>query len=116
MNPADRPNILFIMTDHQRADSLGMVQAGVEVTPNLNKLAGAGTLFERAYNTCPLCVPARTALATGKYPTKNGVVFNDWRGVRAGDHIPIHQVLYEAGYEILPPEEQKEPLSKALSC
>ena len=38
-------------------------------------------VFERAYDTCPLCVPARTALATGVYPTKNGVVYNDWKGV-----------------------------------
>jgi arylsulfatase A-like enzyme len=100
MNSSVRPNLLFIMTDHHRADSLGMVQSGVEVTPNLNRLAGAGTRFNRAYNTCPLCVPARTALATGKYPTKNGVVFNDWRGIRAGDHTPIHQILFEQGYEV----------------
>jgi arylsulfatase A-like enzyme len=125
-------NILFIMTDHQRADSIGMVQSGgsdakrpsdaalqgsrpetpqgrgkhpqdakrIEVTPNLNRLAAEGTFFSRAYNTCPLCVPARTALATGKYPTRNGVVFNDWKGERAGDHKPIHQYLYEAGYQV----------------
>lgn len=95
-----RPNILFIMTDHQRADSLGMVQAGREVTPNLNQLASNGTVFTRAYTTTPLCVPARTSLATGKYPTKNGVVFNDWKGVRAGDHKPMHQYLAENGYEV----------------
>ncbi|MDF1513922.1 MAG: sulfatase-like hydrolase/transferase [Anaerolineae bacterium] len=100
MTIADRPNLLFLMTDHQRADSLGMVQSGAEVTPNLNRLAGAGTRFTRAYTTCPLCVPARTALATGKYPTKNGVVFNDWQGVRAGDHMPLHQMLFEAGYSV----------------
>ncbi len=93
-------NLLFIMTDHQRADSIGMVQGGVEVTPNLNRLAAEGVVFNRAYTTCPLCVPARTALATGKYPTKNGVVFNDWRGIRAGDHKPIHQLLAEAGYDV----------------
>ena len=93
-------NLLFLMTDHQRADSLGMVQAGVEVCPNLNHLASRSTLFNRAYNTCPLCAPARTALATGKYPTRNGIVYNDWRGVRAGDHKPIHQCLDEAGYDV----------------
>jgi len=98
--PTARPNLLFVMTDHQRADSLGMTQAGVEVTPNLNRVAGEGTVFSRAYDTCPLCVPARTALATGKYPTHNGVVFNDWRGLRAGDHKPLHQCLHEAGYEV----------------
>jgi len=96
----EKRNLLFIMTDHQRADSLGMVQAGMEVTPNLNRLAAQGATFTRAYNTCPLCVPARTALATGKYPTKNGIVFNDWKGSRAGDHKTIHECLAEAGYDV----------------
>ena len=94
------PNLLFLATDHQRADSIGAVQAGVEVTPNLNRLAGQGTHFQRAYTTCPLCVPARTAIATGKYPTRNGVVYNDWKGERAGDHKPLHQFLAEAGYDV----------------
>ncbi|MCZ6680675.1 MAG: sulfatase-like hydrolase/transferase [Candidatus Poribacteria bacterium] len=97
---AGNPNLLFIMTDHQRADSIGMVQVGVEVTPHLNRLAKTGVHFTRAYNTSPLCVPARTALATGVYPTTNGVVFNDWKGLRAGDHVPIHQILADAGYGV----------------
>lgn len=96
----DRPNILVIMTDHQRADSIGMVQCGVEVAPCLDRLAREAAVFERAYTTSPLCVPARTALATGKYPTRNGVVFNDWRGVRAGDHQTIHELLKSAGYAV----------------
>ena len=120
-----KPNILFIMTDHQRGDSIGMVQAGIEVTPNLNRLASNGVVFTRAYDTCPLCVPARTALATGKYPTKNGVVFNDWKGVRAGDHKPIHQCLAEAGYDVghigvhhirvEPTIQERVPFSKWIS-
>ena len=98
---ADRlPNILMLMTDHQRVDSVGMVQCGVEVTPRLNRLAQQGTFFRRAYNACPLCIPARTALATGKYPTANGVVNNDREGRTAGDCTPIHQYLAEAGYEV----------------
>ena len=95
-----RPNILLFMTDHQRADSLFMEQCGREVTPNLNQLAREGMVFERAYDTCPLCVPARTALATGIYPTKNGVVYNDWKGVTAGTYEPVHKALQKAGYEI----------------
>ena len=94
-----RPNILLFMTDHQRADSLFMEQCGREVTPNLNRLAREGMVFERAYDTCPLCVPARTALATGVYPTKNGVVYNDWKGVTAGGFEPLHKALQKAGYE-----------------
>ncbi len=95
-----QPNLLFLMTDHQRADSLGMVQHGVEVTPHLNRLAAQAAAFSRAYNTCPLCVPARTALATGKYPTHNGIVTNDWRGRRAGDHLTLHELLSRAGYDV----------------
>ncbi len=99
------PNLVFMMTDHQRADSINMTQLGADgqpiaVCPALNQLATEGTYFSRTYNTCPLCVPARTALATGKYPTKNGVVFNDWQGGRAGDHLTIHQMLDESGYDV----------------
>ena len=98
--PHRTPNLLFIMTDHQRADSLGMVQAGIEVVPALNRLASRATVFSRAYTTCPLCVPARTALATGKYPTRNGVVCNDWRGGTAGDHTTLFECLADAGYAV----------------
>ncbi len=77
-----------------------MKQCGKEVTPNLNRLAQEGCVFNRAYTSSPICVPARTALATGKYPTKNKVVFNDWKAIRASDHKPIHQFLGEAGYRL----------------
>ncbi|MBD2845565.1 sulfatase-like hydrolase/transferase [Paenibacillus sp. IB182496] len=96
----NRPNLVFITTDHQRADSLHMTQCGREVTPHLNRLAAQSAQFERAYCSAPLCVPARTALATGKYPTASGVVCNDWSGETAGDHPPMHQMLAEAGYRL----------------
>jgi len=79
---------------------IGMVQCGREVTPNLNRLVKEGVRFTRAYDTCPLCVPARTALATGKYPTANGVVYNDWKGVTAGSYEPFHKTLKNAGYYV----------------
>lgn len=94
------PNLLFITTDHQRADTLFMRQCGIEVTPRLNALARESTQYTRAYTTCPLCVPARTAMATGLYPTRNGVVINDWKGRSAGNHVPLHQHLARAGYDV----------------
>lgn len=93
-------NILYIMTDQQRFDTIGMVQCGREVSPNLNKLAKKSMVFNRAYTTCPLCIPARTALATGIYPTKTNVVYNDWKGVTAKKLTPIHSILKEAGYRV----------------
>lgn len=95
-----RKNLLFLMTDHQRADSLGMRQAGREVTPHLNRLAAESVDFRRTYNACPLCVPARTALATGLFPTRSGVVYNDWRGDTATDQSTLHETLSRAGYDV----------------
>ncbi|PCJ59961.1 MAG: hypothetical protein COA79_09145 [Planctomycetota bacterium] len=95
-----RPNLLYVVTDHQRADSLNMVQCGIEVTPNLNMLATKGVAFERAYNVCPLCVPARTSFSTGLYPLKNGITINKREGVEPQNHKPIHQYLSEAGYTV----------------
>ncbi len=93
-------NILFMMTDHQRFDTIGMVQCGREVTPNLNKLVKDARVYNRAYTTCPLCVPARTALATGVYPTENHVVFNDWKGVTASKIPTIHTILRDNGFKV----------------
>ena len=100
-----RQNLVFIMTDHQRADSIGMVQTdkdgqSTEVCPTLNRLAAEGAYFSRMYNASPLCVPARTALATGKYPTDNGIVYNDWQGTCASQHLTLHQILAESGYDV----------------
>lgn len=98
--PSARPNLVFMMTDHQRYDSFGMVQGGVQVAPNLNRLGSQSCFFERTYNTAPLCAPARTALFTGKCPFHTGVVNNDFEGVTAQDHKPFQQYLAEAGYDV----------------
>lgn len=93
-------NLLFVTTDHQRHDSLGLVQAGREVTPTANALAARGCRFERAYTACPLCVPARTSLATGLHPHRHGVLHNDWRGETARAVVPLHERLARAGYAV----------------
>jgi len=91
-------NLLFITSDHQRADSIGMIQAGRAVTPVLNALASQGTRFTKAYSACPLCVPARAALATGLRPARNGVTWNDWTGAQAKDCTTIHEYLASSGF------------------
>ena len=93
-------NIVLIITDHQRADSIGMVQCGHEVTPHLNRLAREGACFNRAYTTSPLCIPARTALATGLYPTRNGVTINDFSPDAGTPNTLISQRLFDAGYAV----------------
>lgn len=93
-------NLVFIMTDHQRADSIHMIQDVKEVTPNLNRLANSGTNYKSAYNACPLCVPARTALATGKNPISSEMILNDVNGNIAKDHPTIHDYFAKAGFDV----------------
>ncbi|MEZ5356915.1 MAG: sulfatase-like hydrolase/transferase [Bryobacteraceae bacterium] len=68
---AQRPNILFVMTDEHRADCVGYVNPAVR-TPHLDALAREGVVFTNAYSTSPSCVPARAAIYTGKYPSQCG--------------------------------------------
>ncbi len=100
MGTVAKPNVVMITTDHQRSDTLFMRQDGMEVTPHLNRLAADSCVFSRAYCSTPLCVPARTALATGKYPARTGVLVNDWSGETASDHRSMHEYLGEAGYRL----------------
>lgn len=60
-------NVLFIMSDEHSKRILGANGNPVIRTPNLDRLAAEGTLFENAFTNSPICVPARAAFATGRY-------------------------------------------------
>lgn len=62
-----KPNILFILCDQFRGDSMGCAGAPIR-TPNLDSLAAEGVRFTNCCTVAPLCVPARISLFTGKYP------------------------------------------------
>jgi arylsulfatase A-like enzyme len=71
------PNLLFLFTDEQRADTMGTYGNARIQTPNLNRLASQSTVFERAYVTQPVCTPSRSSLLTGLYPHSNGCTENN---------------------------------------
>ncbi len=71
-----RPNILLIMTDQQRGDCLGIEGHPVLQTPYLDELATTGTRFSRCHSACPVCIPARRTLMTGRRPASHGVLMN----------------------------------------
>lgn len=73
-----KPNILWLMTDEQRTDSLGFYGSSWACTPNLDKLAMEGVVFCNAVTPAPVCVPARVSLLTGKYPAHTGVWDNTY--------------------------------------
>ena len=62
---AMKPNILFIMTDQQRFDTIAALGNKHIHTPNMDLLVHRGLAFTQAYSTCPVCVPARYTIRTG---------------------------------------------------
>jgi len=62
-----KPNVLWICTDQQRTDTLGCYGNSMVSTPNIDKLAAWGVLFEQAYCQSPVCTPSRASFMTGRY-------------------------------------------------
>lgn len=75
-NARRRPNILFIITDQQRADHTGFGGNPVLETPHLDSIATSGTVFDRAFVANPVCMPNRSTIVTGRMPSRHGVRFN----------------------------------------
>jgi choline-sulfatase len=84
------------MTDQFRFDGLGCINRWIK-TPNLDKLAKAGTLFTRAISNSLECVPARFSLATGLYPHQSGVWENSASTLNP-KHSNWMQAVESAGY------------------
>ena len=63
----NRPNVILIMTDQQKRDSLSVYGNPVCRTPNLERLASEGTIFDFAFTPYPVCVPSRVMTFTGRY-------------------------------------------------
>ena len=91
-----RPNILLITTDQQHFDTLGIDNPRIH-TPNLDRLARQGTLFDRAYCSNPVCSPARSSILTGLYPAWH----HCWTiGVKLPEDVPtVTDALANAGYD-----------------
>jgi arylsulfatase len=71
-----KPNIILIMTDQQRFDTINALGAPWMKTPHLDRLAREGTAFTNCYVTSPVCVGSRASLFTGMYPHATGVFTN----------------------------------------
>ena len=95
-NDDRRRNIVFILTDDQRFDALGLLNDYFR-TPNLDRLAEAGVLFENAFVTTSLCSPSRASILSGQYAHAHQVLDNSTPMPRKIPTFP--QGLQAAGYE-----------------
>src|SRR5690606_26184597 len=92
------PNILWIVTDQQRWNTIGALGNAFVKTPNLDRLVKQGVSFTKAYSQSPVCAPSRASFFTGMYPsavhvTKNGAA--EWPEVAP----LVTKLLKDAGYE-----------------
>jgi arylsulfatase A-like enzyme len=93
-----KPHIVLITTDQMRGDSIGCAGHPVIQTPHIDYLARRGMLFQQAYSTTPVCIPARTTLLTGLEGHRLGIT-----SYVEGFEIPVEEtlprLLSRGGYE-----------------
>lgn len=68
-----RPNIIFLLTDDQRWDTLGCMGNRIVQTPNIDRLASQGVVFERCFVTTSICMTSRASILTGQYAARHGI-------------------------------------------
>ena len=92
-----QPNIIFIMTDDHASQAISAYGSTLIQTPNIDRLASEGTLFENSFVTNSICAPSRAVLLTGKYSHLNGL--RDNRDRFDGSQVTFPKILQKAGYQ-----------------
>ena len=92
-----RPDMLFVFSDQHNAHYCGFDGHELVETPNLDRIASRGTVFESAYTACPLCVPGRSAMLTGQLPSHTEIYTNS--GIIPSDQATFLHSLGSVGYE-----------------
>jgi hypothetical protein len=104
---AQKPNIIYIMSDDMGYGDLSGYGRKEYKTPNLDKLASQGMKFTQAYSAGSLCTPTRVGFITGRYPARTPVGLmepltptkrDSAYGISMKDH-PIASIVRKAGYE-----------------
>jgi arylsulfatase A-like enzyme len=95
---AEQPNILYIMSDDHGYQAVSAYGAGINQTPNIDRIATEGVRFDKCYVTNSLCGPSRACILTGKYNHKNGFYDNQGRKFD-GSQVTFPKLLRSAGYQ-----------------
>lgn len=92
-----QPNILFIFTDDHAAHSMSCYGSRINTTPNLDRIANEGMLFENTFCTNSICGPSRAVILTGKHSHLNGFLQNGNKFDCGQQLFP--KLLQTAGYQ-----------------
>ncbi len=96
MGKGKRPNLVYVFADQMRYMDMGCTENEQIQTPNLNKMASEGVIFDNAVSNCAVCGPARAMMMTGLYTHSNTVFTNN---IRLPDDIPgMGDMLKKEGY------------------
>ena len=96
--PKRKPNILLLFSGQHQADCMGFQNHPDVITPNLDKLAKSGTVFNRAYCLDGVCVPSRMSLMTGLYPRRLGILHNPDKSSVIDEVVSLQSALKDSGY------------------
>lgn len=92
-----RPNIIYIMSDDHDAGAISAYNTSLISTPNIDRIAKEGMLFQRAFVGNSICGPARATLITGKHSHKNGFIDN--RSRFDSSQVTMPKLMQAAGYQ-----------------
>jgi len=96
-----RPNVVFLLADDQRFDELACAGDPIVKTPNLDRLAREGVLFENSFVTSASCMPNRTTLLTGQWERRHTVGWNSASALAPGQWTnTFPMVLKRNGYVV----------------
>ena len=96
---ANRPNILYIMSDDHSYQTIGCYGHGLNATPNLDRIAKSGAFFRNSFVVNSLCGPARAAILTGKFSHMNGHLDNQSGHKFDQSQQTFPKLLQKAGYQ-----------------
>ena len=94
-----RPNIVFIFSDDHAVDAISAYSGGrLNQTPNIDRLAKEGMLFENSFCANSICGPSRACILTGKHSHANGFLSNE-QARFDGSQVTFPKLLQGAGYQ-----------------
>lgn len=96
----DRPNIIFILTDDQRWDAMGVAGNSIIKTPQMDELAKKGIYFKNAFSTTPICAASRASILTGLYERSHTYTFQKPALQEPYTRLLYPNLLKENGYHV----------------